>query len=280
MQIINGTLSSETSIHANDNRGLNYGDAVFETLRVQQGKILFWEDHYFRLMSAMRIMRMEIPMEFTPEALSAQIQELIEAHELSAKTAVVKLLVFRKTGGLYRPEQLEVEYTISLRVIDSPFYTLEESDYEVELYKDHYLSPSLLSTLKTNNKALQVLGSIYADENDYQNCLVVNTDKQIVEALNGNLFLVKGDRIKTPPISSGCLNGIMRKQILKLLLELPDYLIEEGPVSPFELQKADEMFITNVVQGIRPVTKYRKKQYSNTVAKDLIGKLNARVRLS
>lgn len=280
MYNINGTLTADQSALTLDNRGLNYGDAVFETLRVQQGKILFWEDHYFRLMSAMRIMRMEIPMEFTPEQLSEQILALVAANELMAKTAVVKLLVYRKSGGLYDPQHLEVEYTMSLRAIESPFYTLNEAPYEVELYKDHYLSPSLLSTLKTNNKALQVLGSIYARENDYRNCLVVNTDKEIVEALNGNLFLVKGDRIKTPAIASGCLNGIMRKQILKLLLELPDYLIEEGPVSPFELQKADEMFLTNVVQGIQPVTKYRKKQYDNKVAKDLIGKLNARVRLS
>ena len=280
MQIINGQLIEDQKAIATGNRGLNYGDAVFETIRVQQGKILFWEDHYFRLMASMRIMRMEIPMEFTPEALSAQIQELVTSHELSNKTAVVKLLVYRDSDGLYTPEQNEIEYIIRLREIDSPFYTLSDGPYEIELYKDHYLSPSLLSTLKTNNKALQVLGSIYAQENGYQNCLVVNTDKQIVEALNGNLFVVKGDRVKTAPLSSGCLDGIMRKQVLKLLLELPDYLIEQAPISPFELQKADELFITNVVQGIQPVTKYRKKEYSNTVAKDLLGKLNARIRLA
>ena len=67
MQIINGQLTEDFQSISSDNRGLNYGDAVFETIRVQQGKILFWEDHYFRLMASMRIMRMEIPMEFTPD---------------------------------------------------------------------------------------------------------------------------------------------------------------------------------------------------------------------
>lgn len=280
MLIINGELTEQKEVVSIANRGLNYGDGVFETIRVQQGKVLFWEDHYFRLMASMRIMRMEIPMQFTPEFLSAEIEKLVDAHGLSTKTAVVKLLVYRDAEGLYKPQSNEVGYILSLRAIESPFYTIAEGDYEVELYKDHYLSPSLLSTLKTNNKALQVLGSIFADENDYDNCLVVNTDKQVVEALNGNLFLVKGDRVKTPPLSSGCLDGIMRKQILKLLLELPDYLIEQAPISPFELQKADEMFVTNVVQGIRPISKYRKKQYTDKVAKDLLGKLNARIRLS
>ena len=280
MQIINGALTENQKEVDLLNRGLNYGDAVFETIRVQQGKILFWEDHYFRLMASMRIMRMEIPMDFTPEFLSNEIDRLVAAQDMSAKTAVVKLLVYRDSAGLYTPEHNEVGYMISLRSIDSPFYTLAQGAYEVELYKDHYLSPSLLSTLKTNNKALQVLGSIYAKENGYQNCLVINTDKQVVEALNGNLFLVKGDRIKTPPLSSGCLDGVMRKQILKLLLELPDYLIDQTPISPFELQKADELFITNVVKGIQPISKYRKKQYSDVVARDLLGKLNARIRLT
>ena len=85
MYNINGTLTADQSALTLDNRGLNYGDAVFETLRVQQGKILFWEDHYFRLMSAMRIMRMEIPMEFTPEQLSEQILALVAANELKGQ---------------------------------------------------------------------------------------------------------------------------------------------------------------------------------------------------
>lgn len=280
MQIIDGQLVDDQEKITTQNRGLNYGDALFETLRVQQGKTLFWEDHYFRLMAAMRIMRMEIPMNFTPEFLLEEVNRIVMANNLATKTAVVKITIYRESEGLYWPNSNEVGYVIRSREIESPFYTIDQQAYEVELYKDHYLSPSLLSTLKTNNKALQVLGSIYARENDYQNCLVVNTNKEVVEALNGNLFLVKGDRIKTPPLTSGCLDGIMRKQILKLLLELPDYLIDQQPISPFELQKADELFLTNVVQGIRPITKYRKKQYSDTVARDLLGKLNARIRLT
>ena len=60
----NGDLLKEANIITNENRGYKYGDAVFETIKVVHGKLLFWEDHYFRLMSAMRIMRMEIPMNF------------------------------------------------------------------------------------------------------------------------------------------------------------------------------------------------------------------------
>jgi branched-chain amino acid aminotransferase len=149
----------------------------------------------------------------------------------------------------------------------------------VELFKDHYITSGLLSTLKTNNRLVNILGSIFAKENDFQNCLLVNENKQVVEALNGNVFLVKGNSIKTPPLADGCLNGIMRKQLISIIKALPDYTLEETSVSPFELQKADELLITNVIAGIVPVTKYRKKEFGFSVAKELLPKVNVKARM-
>ena len=91
---------------------------------------------------------------------------------------------------------------------------------------------------------------------------------------------MKGNVIKTPPISDGCLNGVTRKQLINIIGKLEDYTLEEASISPFELQKADELFITNVIVGIQSITKYRKKEFENTTAKSLLGKLNAHARLS
>lgn len=261
------------------NRGLHYGDAVFETIKVSAGKILYWEDHYFRLMAAMRVMRMEIPMSFTLEFLEEEIKKTIEAISGKATAYRIKFLVWRSWGGKYTPLAKTVEYVIFAEVLDDPFYTLNEADYEVELFKDHYVNSGLLSTLKTNNRAINVLAGIYAEENEYQNCLLLNENKQVIEALNGNLFLVNGNTIKTPPLTDGCLNGIIRKQLIAILLQLPDYILEEASISPFELQKADELFVTNTIVGIQPVSKFRKKLYTTTVAKDLLAKLNVKARL-
>ena len=141
------------------------------------------------------------------------------------------------------------------------------------------MAPGLLSGLKSNNKVLQVVGSIYAEENELDNCLVLNTNKSVIEALNGNLFLVKGDKIKTPPLEDGCLKGVMRKQVLEILAKDVNLIVEEASISPFELQKADELFITNVIKGIVPITKYRKKSYNNDFAQNVVTKLNAKLRL-
>ncbi|RXG26957.1 aminotransferase class IV [Leeuwenhoekiella palythoae] len=274
----NGTLT-ETPQFSAHNRGMLYGDAVFETIRYSGGKLFFWEDHYFRLMASMRILRMEIPMGFTLEDLQDELLKVVEAENLKDQAASLRLTVTRNEGGKYLPEDNNVSFYIFAKELKDPFFTLTEDHYEVELYKDHYVNADLLSTLKTANKIIHVTGSIFAKENDYANCLLLNTNKSVVEALNGNLFLVKGSTIKTPPLEEGCLRGIIRKQLIEIIAKLDEFTIEEAAISPFELQKADELFITNAIVGIQPISKYRKKTYTNTVAKNLLGKLNAKARL-
>ncbi|REG87444.1 aminotransferase class IV [Winogradskyella sediminis] len=278
----NGSLRSQaTSDLTINNRGYKYGDALFETLKVVNGKIFFWEDHYFRLMSSMRILRMDIPMNFTMEFLESEILKTLEASHLLHASARVRLNVDRGEGGKYLPSgTAQVHFNISAEPYHQPFYTIDaEAKCVVDLYKDYFVAPGLLSGLKSNNKAIQVIGSIYAQENDFDNCLVLNTNKSVIEALNGNLFVVKGDHIKTPPLEDGCLKGVMRKQVLELLAKDVNITVEEASISPFELQKADELFITNVIKGIVPITKYRKKTYGSDFAQGLVNKLNAKLRL-
>jgi branched-chain amino acid aminotransferase len=277
---LNGNLVKEENANLSvNNRGFAYGDSVFETIRVINGKIMFWEDHYFRLMSSMRIMRMEIPASFSPEFLEEEILDLIESNNLSSSPARVKFAVYREEGGYYTPATREIGYTIITEELENSFYLLNEASYEVELFKDHYINSGILSSIKSNNRAVNVLGSIFANENGYKNCLILNENKNVVEALNGNLFLITEKRIKTPPVSDGALNGITRKQLLKIIKEMPEYQLEETSISPFELQKADELFITNVAVGIQPITKYRKKEYSTKVGGELLSKLNVKARL-
>ncbi len=276
----NGELLPTTDTFLNhQNRGLRYGDSLFESMRAVNGKLFFWEDHYLRLMASMRMLRMEIPMDFTMEFLEENILEVIVANDLEESAARIRLTVFRSDGGLYLPETNAISYIIEAKPLQNPFYVLEDNRYEVELFKDFYVNPDMLSTLKTNNKIINVVGSIFAQENDYDNCLLINNDKQVVEALNGNLFLVKGNTVKTAPLKDGCLNGIIRKKLMEIISKLEGYHLEENSISPFELQKADELFITNSIIGIRPITKYRKKEFRSLTAKDLLGKLNAVARL-
>lgn len=264
----NGILQDSDTNLLDQNRGFLYGDGVFETLKIVGGKILFFEDHYFRLMAAMRIVRMEIPMNFTLEYLEEQVLSLVEKNKIE-QSARARITVYRNNGGLYLPTNNTVSFLIQTSAIENPVYSISEKEYEVDLYKDFYIPKQLLSTLKTTNKMIHVTGSIYAKENDLDNCILLNDSKNVVEALQGNLFMRMRNTLITPPISEGCLNGIMRKQILSFAKKETNLEVVEQVISPFDLQKADELFVTNVIRGIQPITKYRKKEFEKDTAKVL-----------
>lgn len=269
----NGVLTDKSDFITPSNRALLYGDAVFETFKVVDNKILFLEDHYFRLMSSMRILRMKIPMNFTLEYLEEQIISLALKLNI-ANNARVRMTVFRKDGGLYAPETNEVSFIITAKENLSREYLLKKENYEVELFKDFHVSKHLISSLKTTNKIIQVVASVFAKENGFDDCILINDEKNIVETISGNIFMVLDNQIITPPVSDGCLNGIMRKQVINELKSSTDFNVIENSISPFDLQKADELFLTNVITGIQPITKYRKKSYTTEVSEMLLRKIN------
>lgn len=275
---LNGKILTSDTLLSNSNRGFLYGDGVFETLKIVNSKILFFEDHYFRLMASMRIVRMEIPSSFTMEYIEDQILNLAKINNF-VDSARIRFTVFRNQGGYYLPETREISYLIQAKSLIDKNYIFRNELYEVELYKDFFVAKQLLSTLKTTNKMLQITGSIFASENGYQNCLLLNNEKNIVEALNGNIFMKTGNQLKTPPLSEGCLNGIMRKQVLRLVSKKENLEVSEAIISPFDLQKADELFITNIISGIQPITKYRKKEFETSTSKLLTELLNQEIGL-
>lgn len=269
----NGQLLSNDHHISNSNRAFLFGDGVFETLKIYNNSILFLEDHYFRLMASMRIVRMQIPANFTLEYFESQILVLVDVLHIS-ESARVRFTVFRNDGGYYLPQTRDVSFLIQASKLDNKEYQFDDSNYEVDLYKDFLVPKTLLSTLKTTNKMLFITGSIYANENGLQNALVINNDKNVVEALNGSLFMLMSNTLITPPLSEGCLNGMMRKQLLSLAKKIEGLHVIEEIISPFDLQKADELFITNIIVGIQPITRYRKKNYTSTIAKQLVSLLN------
>lgn len=273
-------LDGHSNFFNHTNRGFLFGDVLFEDFRAINAQLLFWEEHYFHLMASMRILRMEIPMRFTMEFLEDKVLNTLKSNDLVDKSASVTLGVFRNADIDLIPESNQTSYFVSTALLSSPFYVLNEENYEVELFRDYFVNQDMLSKLSTNNRTLEVVASIFAKENNYSDCLLLNTSKQVVGTLSGTLFLVKDQKVKTPPLSDGTKNTVIRKKLLEIIESLNQYEMEEASISPFELQKADELFVLSTSNGIQPITKYRKKSYGNEVAKDLLGKLNARARLA
>ena len=269
----NGTLVSPDTNLLTQNRAFLYGDAVFETVKIVNDKILFLEDHYFRLMSSMRVIRMEIPMNFTMEYLEEQILNLVKGKNLE-NSSRARITVYRNDGGYYLPQNNSISFLINVEPLENILYYIDKAEYKVDLYTDFYIAKQLLSSIKTTNRLINITASIYANENDLDNCILLNDSKNVIEALQGNIFMLNGNKLITPPVSEGCLNGIMRKQIIGLARTIENIEVVEETISPFDLQKADELFITNVIKGIQPITRYRKKEFVINLSRILVQKLN------
>jgi branched-chain amino acid aminotransferase len=120
---------------------------------------------------------------------------------------------------------------------------------------------------------LNTLASIFMEENELDNCVLLNERKGVVEAINANIFTIKGTVIKTPAITEGCIKGIVRKNVIEIIEKSKNFTIEETSISPFELQKADEIFLTNSIIGIQSVTNYRKKEFNTEIGSKLSASL-------
>jgi branched-chain amino acid aminotransferase len=207
---------------------------------------------------------MKIPMNFTLEFLEQEILKTIEVLDDSISFRV-RLNIYRGDGGLYKPLNNNINYFIDVK--QNTFQTKDK--YHLDLYKDFYNFSGLLSTIKTNNRMVNTLASIFADENDLDNCILLNERKGVVEVANGNIFIVKGKVIKTPALTEGCIKGIIRNKVIDILNKNDEFTIEETTISPFEIQKSDEVFITNAIIGIQSVTNYRKKVFDRKVGDKL-----------
>lgn len=278
---LNGNLFGSAEARVNlGNRGLHYGDAFFETMRLVGNEIIFWDDHSLRLFSTLDLLRMEVPHYFSKEFVREEVRRTVAAAALNPPAWRVKLLLWRKEGGKYSPTDYGLEYAIFVEPLNSRLYLLQKKKLEMGLFKDHHLNGGMLSSLKTTNRILNVLAGIFAAERGFDNCFLLNQERKVVEALNGNIFLVEGQSIKTPPLKDGALNGIIRKQLLAIVHQLPDFTCTEESVMPSDLLRADEILITNSIQGLTPVTNYSDKVYGDGLAQLLTAELNRKAGIS
>ena len=268
----NGNFKDSFSDDFN-NRGFLYGDSIFETIKIIDNKIIFWEEHYLRLMSSMRILRIDIPNNYTPEFFEKEITKTNLKLD-SLFSGRVRLTIYRGGRGLYLPDNNFPVFVISSKKINQKLFKINRDIYKVDLFKDYQIQSNLISNLKTNNRVINVIGSIYAQENELDNCILLNDNKLVTEFLNGNIFIVNDNIIKTPTLSAGCLNGVMRKKIIELIKKVPKYEIQEKDFSPYELVSSDEIWVTNSISGIIPVNEYRRKSFSNNIGTIIISYFN------
>ena len=279
MIVFNGELYTNlNTIAEKDIINIVYSSPVEERVRVEAGKIIFWEEHYFRIMSSLRILRMGIPMLFTMEYLEEQILTLLREKKLDQSSSIVCLSFFSKELVTRSKTVSPTSFLIKAHQVETP-KQVSPSSRNIDLYKDHYVVKGLYGSLEPSNSRLRELASVYVYENDLEDGILLNNEKEVTETLTGALFIVKGNEIKTPPKTSGCRLSVYRQIVIDLLQKIEGINLVEEAVSPFELQKADELFVVSLSEGIQSVKQYRKKVFGTEFSNKLFTKFITKYRL-
>ena len=253
------------------NTSLISGDLIFENIIVSRNKVLFYEDHYFNLLSSMRILKIKIPMSFTPEFLEKQLLSLYAKSGFVDDNILMRILICNNVASKVNPNSVKY-YIYDTQKINYSSINFEK--YTLDVFKDYFKNTGLLSNLTTNNQLIQRIGLRYCQENDFNDCVILNNSKTISESLNGNIFMVMNDKVFTPPLNDGSNNNVIRTKIIELINnDIEGFDVIEQSLSVFDIQKSDELFISNINFGIKPVRKFRKKVFTDEITSLIMNKL-------
>lgn len=264
----NGTLVGEdTPLVRAGNRGLRYGDGVFETMKVIEGEIRLGKYHFERLFESLHSLQFTLPDEFTPDYLKAQILLLTDTNRVR-DAARVRISCFRKEGNLYQLSAPSPDFIIEAVSLSGTNLELNKTGLAVDIYPEARKSCDRFASIKSNNYLPYLMGALFARQHKLDDALILNTWDRICDSTISNIFWIRQNRIYTPPLSEGCIGGVMRRHLLQLL-PAHGFKVEHQPLTVDELNEADEVFLTNALSGIRWVGVFRTCKYKNNISQSL-----------
>jgi len=269
---LNGSIVDATQpVLMHTNRAFRYGDAVFETIRLMSGEILFFEKHLARLRRSMQLLAMDWPEAFSFQHLHLLIRHLDQVNNLGGN-ARVRLEVYRNEGGYYAPLTNEVSFLIEAEPVRETEFVLNKSGLRVDIYNEAPKLPNKLSSVKSSSALQHVMAGLHRKKSGYDDSLLLNSEGHVAEAVSSNVFLVLHGDVCTPSLDQGCVAGIMRERIIEVLKSKNQKCLEKK-ITVSDLLHADEVFLTNVIDGIRWVGAIRNKRYFNSFSSTLVHEL-------
>lgn len=247
------------------NRSLKYGDGVFETMKIVGKEILFWDDHYKRLKAGIDHLKIDDTGR-DQDFFFNEIQRIIVKNYY--KECKIRLIVYRDAAGLYTPMGNRLGFFIEGVRYDDKQYLFKPEGVKLGVYKEEFKAVTPLSNHKTTSANLFVLASIYKKEKELGDVVVLNTNGNVCEGSSSNIFIQIDGKVYTPSLAEGCLNGVMRKQVIKFLKQ-QDLGFEEGVVTLEMLEKAEEIFFTNTMVGVQGVSSFDGKPMNQSTTKKL-----------
>ena len=266
-------IEAEQAVVKASNRAFKFGDGLFESMRMCNGKLQFAEQHADRLRAGMKALKMEGYALLDEYFLRQKAAELLKKNRFNGNVRF-RLTVYRDGEGLYTPQSNKVGYLLESTQLDQSIYELNQKGLIIDVYDEITKPINKLSNYKTSNALLYVMAGLYQKQHRLDEAILLNQQGFLCESTSSNLFVVYQKQIYTPALSEGCVAGVMRSIVLQLA-KTHNFPLIEAQINPEILNEAEEVFVTNASTGIRWVMGYGRKRYFNEVAKMLSAKLNA-----
>ena len=265
----NGDLvSAEKPLFNIQNRAFRYGDGLFESMRAIGTSVPFIKNHFKRLTEGCVFHGLVLPESFTEGFLAKEIKRLINANK-QFQGARIRIGVYRKDGGNFTPVTNKTDYYIESISLDSNQFLLNTKGLTIDIYTHHKKPITSFNTFKGIPSQFYIKAALWAQENNLNDCILLNDNHNLVEATSSNLFLISNNTMSTPAISQGCLPGVMREIITELAKNQGYEISSEAIVKEKDLLNADEVLLTNAVEGIKWVVAYQNRRYFSKTTKKL-----------
>jgi branched-subunit amino acid aminotransferase/4-amino-4-deoxychorismate lyase len=265
-------FTAEQAVIKASNRGFKFGDGLFESMRMCNGKLQFAEQHADRLKAGMKALKMEGFALLDEYFLRQKTAELLKKNKFNGNVRF-RLSIYRDGEGLYTPQSNKIGYLLESVPLEQAQYELNQKGLIIDVYDDLTKQISKLANYKTSNALLYVMAGLFQKQHRLDEAIILNQNGFLCESTSSNVFVVYQKQIYTPALSEGCVAGVMRSVILKLA-KMHNLPLIEAQINPNILNEAEEVFVTNASSGIRWIMGYGKKRYFNEVAKELSAKLN------
>ncbi len=235
------------------NRSFKWGDGVFETMKVWNGRLLLQPLHFERLFTSLKVVGIDSGTFLTPGILVERVLELCLRNGCLS-SARIRLAVFRCDDN-------SAGYSIEAVPLDERVNQWQENGLTIVLYPFARKSMDAFSNLKSANFLPYVLAQLYANERGADDAVVLNASGYLCDSSRANLFCLRGNNLYTPALHQGCVNGVMRRIVLEEAKQL-GFRCRQEEVSEDDLLAADEVFLTNAIQLLRWVKAYKNKTYT------------------
>ena len=259
--IYNGLLfESGTPLLDEKNRAFKYGDGLFETMRIYQGNLINGGFHFERFFKGLSLLKIPVTPPFSEAILRQNIQTLLEENSIETH-ARVRLMAFRGGNSLLGEAGEAPGYILEVTGTEAPIL-LNDRGLKVEVFADSKKSGDLFSNVTTNNYLSSIMAMLYAQENQMDECFLLNASGRICESAISNVFIIHRNKLITPPLSEGGIAGVVRRWLIENLHHMGRE-VEEKTLSIEDVWAADEIFLTNSLKWVRWVKEFRGKFYSN-----------------